>query len=295
MKSDVNPVPYTPVRIKWELPLLGASSVLASVGSCFAQEIAGKLFESGFRGAQNPNGILYNPVSITDCLSRIARDIPYTRDDFFEFNGKWCSWEHHGKFSDADLENAVAHVELSRKEFRKVLISADAVLITESSSVVYEHIEQKRIVANCHRVPNHLFRHRLLTHTETVSAIQKSIDLIRTVNLDCGIIFTLSPVRHYPGNLILNSRSKALLLSVIHEAVDANRNCAYFPSYEIMMDELRDYRFYADDMLHPAPLAQEIVLDRFMEYCFTGEAREKLRAAELSKRRGSHIEYGKDE
>ncbi len=297
-----NPFPYTPLRFVWPLKKFRADLKMASIGSCFSDSLSGRLSESGFRVVWNPNGILYNPVSIRDALFHAAEDVPYTEKDFFEADGLWHSWLHHGCFSRPSRAEALHAAETSRIAFRHALLEAGAVLITESSALLYEVAAPwgegrrdedgggRRIAANCHRMPGKCFIRRLATREELEHAVKESVALVRRVNPSCSVILTLSPVRHYPGDLLLNSRSKAMLLSAIHEAVGNTDNCAYFPAYEILMDELRDYRFYAPDMLHPSPLAEEIILTRFLSLCFEPEAMLRFRESELLRRKNAHIE-----
>ncbi len=306
-EEGFQPFPYTRLCFDWPLKKLGADALLASIGSCFSDTLSRRMSESGFRVVWNPNGILYNPVSIRDALFHAAEDVPYTEGDFFESGGLWHSWLHHGSFSRTSLEEALLAAECSRKAFRRALTEADAVLITESSALLYEvaassrgekkeesgagaHRQSGRIAGNCHRMPEQCFIRRLATREEVEHAVTESVALVRRVNPACAVILTLSPVRHYPGDLLLNSRSKAMLLSAIHEAAGRDGNCAYFPAYEILMDELRDYRFYAADMLHPSPLAEELILKRFLSCCFDPQALIRLRESDQLLRRSRHIE-----
>ncbi len=244
----------------------GEKSIWCGLGSCFSENLLSLLEQCGFEVVQNPNGIIYNAYSISRIIARAADERYYSEDDFFEHEGRWHSWEHHGRFSNADLKTAVKNANLSLRNFREKLKIADAVVLTPSSSVVYCH--DGDIVANCHKVNNNNFERRILSSEENKKYLSEAVKNIKKLNTNIKIIFTLSPVRHYPGDLVLNARSKANLLSALHEIPD----CIYFPSYEILHDELRDYRFYKTDMLHPSEQTVELICARFIKVFFKKEA-----------------------
>jgi len=282
-----SPFANTPVSYVFPLEKIDAHATIVSIGSCFAEDVIGTLLNNGFHGAQNPNGILYHPYSISDALQRI--DLGYTLTDFFEFGGLWHSWMHHGAFSAPTVEEALDKAETARKTFLKSLKKADACFITLSSSVLYWHKPSKRFVANCHKIPGNEFERQLSTQKTCSASLLCACRKIRELNPGCKLIFTLSPVRHYPGELVLNSISKARALNAICDALVKMDNSAYFPAYEIQMDELRDYRFYADDMLHPSVQAQDYVRNRLLEACFTEAANGIFRANLARRRREAHI------
>lgn len=284
-------------KIKLQTPIIfcgseirfSSQTVLCGIGSCFAKDILERFFHCGFKGAQNPNGIVYNAVSIFESLKRIVSNEPYKMDEFFEHNGLFHSWAHHGSFSSGNIDEAMAKVNAALHEFRDFLSRCNLLIITPSSSVVYEYIPEKRIVANCHKVPNNKFERRLLSPEENYKVLAGAVQTIKSFNPSCKVLFTLSPVRHYPGELVLNSRSKAHLLTAIHRCLQDFSELLYFPSYEIMLDELRDYRFYNEDMLHPNELARRIIFERFLETYFDSSAKqliennEKLNLSSLHK------------
>lgn len=287
MKSSLeNPFAHTPVHFEIPLKKIAVRDTICSIGSCFAADLIGNLLSAGFRGAQNPNGILYHPLPLSDALQHI--DFPYTESDFFQRDGLWHSWMHHGSFSGPALKDALEHVETSRKIFLKALKKASVCFITLSNAVAYRHLPSARVVANCHKVPGAEFE-RILSSEETCfAALLCILRKIRELNPECAAVFTLSPVRHMPGDLILNAAGKARLLSAIHRVLEREENCAYFPAFEIMMDELRDYRFYADDLLHPSPAAEKILLERLLQSCFEPGAIDFYHAAEEKRRTAAH-------
>ncbi len=249
------------------------NAFFCGIGSCFAVELFEYLRSVGLATTVNPTGIVYNLISMAAPLRRLVEQKFYTEGDFFKFNEQWHSWEHHGDFSKQSLEISVSSANHALSEFASALMNSSALVLTPSSSVVYVHKVTGKVVANCHRVPGNEFERRLLTHVENFAALNAIINDIMSLNPLCKIILTLSPVRHYRGDLILNSRSKAHLVTAIHSCVERYpEKCAYFPAYEIMNDELRDYRFYKEDMLHPSDLAVKIIIKRFINAIFTESA-----------------------
>lgn len=273
---DYGRPPTLRVHWSWDYPRLPRDTVIASIGSCFSEELVGELLACGFSGAQNPNGILYNPVSIADAMDHVVLGENYTEEDFFEFNGMYHSWLHHGSFSSLDLDCAVDACNRSLANFRRTLAKAGVLVVTLSSAVVYIEKEEGLIVANCHKLPGTAFFRHLLTLEQCEESLRRIAGRVREYNPGCLVVFTLSPVRHYPGNLVVNARSKALLLTAIHEVCRDMDGTAYFPAYEIVMDELRDYRFYKEDMIHLSSSAVRIIADYFISSCFEPDAMRRL-------------------
>ena len=256
-----------------DYPKFGINSIWCGVGSCFSENLLSLLEECGFEVSQNPSGIVYNSYSIYQIIGRATEGNYYSEDDFFEYAGFWHSWEHHGRFSNSVLTEAVKNANFALKNFRDRLKIANSVVLTPSSSVVYCLKNSGEIAANCHKVDNNRFEQRILSSGENRKFLTDAVSKILKFNANCNIIFTLSPVRHYPGNLVLNARSKANLLSAIHEICDDfSKNCIYFPSYEILHDELRDYRFYKTDLLHPSEQAIQLICGRFIKMFFDPDA-----------------------
>ena len=232
---------------------------------------------AGLQIRENPNGILYNPVSIADSLERIAEKHFYTEEDFFFHEGRYHSFYHHGKFSHTDRKTAAENANSVMADFRSALEKAEGIFITLSSAVVYEIRKNGKIAANCHKMPQDTFERRLLSFTECKENCERILRNIRKCNKEGKIVFTLSPVRHYPGEPLLNSAGKAKLRTAIEELLPEKENLSYFPAYEIVNDSLRDYRFYKEDLVHPSPLAVKIVLDTFLKNCFVFSVEEKVR------------------
>ena len=221
----------------------------------------------------NPFGILFNPFSIMNSLERMLNNRPYEEGDLLQVGDHWVSLDHHGKFNNQDKSTALASINASLLRGRNQLLSSDVVFITLGSSWVYEHLQQERVVANCHKIPNKEFNKRILTQQEVHLILRHVPELFRAKKLKAKIVFTVSPVRHWKDGATENQRSKSQLLSAVHSVVDEFDNCHYFPSYEYMMDDLRDYRFYATDMLHPSPQAIDYVWQKFQTSFFSDETR----------------------
>jgi hypothetical protein len=253
---------------------------LVGIGSCFAQYIMEHFKNLSFDISYNPNGIVYNSYSIAESLRHICNNEHYSDDNFIKNNNLWHSWEHHGNFSSKIKEDIIENINTTRVNFYNKLKDADIFILTPSSSVVYCLNDSNRIVSNCHKYPGNKFHTRILSVKENCQHISQSIKYIRNINSKCLIIITLSPVRHYPGNLILNARSKANILSAIHDNIENKENTLYFPSYEILLDELRDYRFYNDDMLHPSNLAREIIFKKFIDIFFDNNCKNQIKEVE---------------
>jgi hypothetical protein len=259
-------------------PDFPVESIWCGIGSCFSENLLKMFADCGFDVGLNPGGIVYNSYSMLAIIKRAVSGKYFKDKDFFKHNDLWHCWELHGRFSSSGLDKAVSDANSSLKDFRRKLKDAAAVVLTPSSSVVYRLKDSGKIVANCHKVNNNCFSRELLSVKDNFEYLTKTVLVVKEFNPDCKIIFTLSPVRHYPGDLELNARSKANLLSAIRDICDEfTGECIYFPAYEIMQDELRDYRFYKPDMVHPSAQAVEIITRRFVNTFFSSEALEFIK------------------
>jgi hypothetical protein len=240
------------------------SSQIMLLGSCFAENIGEKLRYYKFQTQVNPFGIIFNPFSIEKLIERVVLQCHFTKDDIFFFNERWHCYEVHSELSEVDSEVFLNKLNQILLETQKQLQQATHIIITYGTSWVYRHIETNTIVANCHKVPQKQFAKELLSIDTIQKSIQNTVSLIATLNPKCNFIFTVSPVRHLKDGFIENQASKAHLIASIYSTTNAQQQTLnYFPSYEIMMDELRDYRFYADDMVHPSSLAIDYIWERF--------------------------------
>lgn len=240
------------------------NSKIVSFGSCFAENMGDKLLYYKFQTQVNPFGIIFNPFSIEKLIERVVLQRYFTKDDIFFFNERWHCYEVHSELSDADAEVVLSKLNRILSDTQKQLQQATHIIITYGTSWVYRHIETNAIVANCHKVPQKQFSKELLSIDSIQKSIQNTVSLIATLNPKCNFIFTVSPVRHLKDGFVENQVSKAHLIAAIYATTNTKQQTLnYFPSYEIMMDELRDYRFYADDMVHPSPMAIDYIWERF--------------------------------
>jgi GSCFA family len=242
------------------------NSRIVSLGSCFAENIGEKLYYYKFQTQVNPFGIIFNPFSIEKLIERVVLQRHFTKDDIFFFNERWHCYEVHSELSHSDSEVLLRNLNQILSDTQKQLQQATHIIFTYGTSWVYRHIETNAIVANCHKVPQKQFTKELLSIDKIQKSIQNTISLIATLNPKCNFIFTVSPVRHLKDGFVENQVSKAHLIAAIYDNLKTEHlelNTDYFPSYEIMMDELRDYRFYADDMIHPSPMAIDYIWERF--------------------------------
>ena len=234
---------------------------LLLIGSCFTEQIGTKLANHKFAVLDNPNGILFNPVSITRSVSSYIDNKQYSGSDLFYQNESWNSWEHHSHFSHPDKRTCLKGINDSQTRAHDFLKKADWLLITLGSAFVYETspltpLREERgkynnVVANCHKVPTDKFTKQLLPAEEVFADLKTMIEKVAAFNPALKIIFTISPVRHIRDGFVENNRSKAVLIQAVHKLIENNKNSFYFPAYELVIDDLRDYRFFAEDMVHP--------------------------------------------
>ncbi len=251
------------------------NSKILSVGSCFAENMAEKFDYFKFQNETNPFGIIFNPVSIEKLFGRVCKEELFTEKDVFFHNERWHSFEVHSDLSNADRQELLETLNKAISETHKKLKEATHIIITLGTSWIYRNIESTEIAANCHKVPQKQFSKELLSIEVIQKSIQNTIDLIQTLNPNINFIFTISPVRHIKDGFVENQLSKSHLFSALHAALNTEHlklNTEYFPSYEIMMDELRDYRFYNEDMLHPNQIAIDYIWKLFNENYITQES-----------------------
>lgn len=236
------------------------------VGSCFSDNLGEKLKHNRFNVMINPSGIMFNPVSITRSLTSYITGHPFDRSMIFKTQEWWTSWDHHTKFSHADPDVLLDMMNNSLKEAHDFLRETKWLIITLGSAWVYQ-LDNGDVVANCHKVPTDKFRKKLLAVEDVLSSLDNLIHRLFIYNPGIKIMFTISPVRHLRDGFIENNRSKAVLIQAVHHLVDKFSNLFYFPSYELVIDDLRDYRFYAEDMVHPNYQATEYVWQKFVNAC----------------------------
>lgn len=249
---------------------------LLLAGSCFTENIGEKLRRHKFSVLENPNGIIFNPVSIARSVTGYLENKRYTASDLFFQNECWNSWDHHTRFSDPDPDTCLQKINSAQEQANTFLKQADWILLTVGSAFVYE-LENRRVVANCHKVPTDKFNKRLLPVEEVLSVLDNMIHRLFMFNPGIKIIFTISPVRHLRDGFIENNRSKATLIQAIHHLTGKFSRLFYFPAYELVIDDLRDYRFYAEDMVHPNYAATNYVWEKFVTACIEPSAQQLMK------------------
>ena len=237
-------------------------SKLVLLGSCFVENIGAKLDYFQFQQLQNPFGILFHPLAIENLVQRATAGENYQQEEIFEQDGIWRCFDAHSDLRSDNPEALLNLLNQKLKETKESLETASHIIITLGTAWVYEYNSSGKMVANCHKVPQKQFTKKLLSVAEIELSLKHIIRLIQSVNPKAQIICTISPVRHIKDGFVENQRSKAHLITALNQIINGH-NVSYFPSYEIMMDELRDYRFYGTDMVHPNQLAIDYIWEKF--------------------------------
>ena len=250
-------------------------SKILLMGSCFSGNIGSKLIDNKFSVNVNPFGILYNPISIYNAVKRMLDKVSFSQQDFIHYNDCYHSLMHHGSFSNTNLDKAIDHVNAKFNMATNQLDNSDILLFSFGTSYVFRWNESGEVVGNCHKIASDKFSRKRLSVEIIFFAWSKLINRIIASNPNVKILFTVSPIRHFKDGAHENQLSKAILhLSIDNLMQEFPENAFYFPAYEIVMDQLRDYRFYTDDMFHPTALTQNYIWDRFTDTYFTKETQE---------------------
>jgi len=243
-----------------------------SIGSCFATEISDLLQTGQIQTLNNPFGTIFNPFSINNSIKRLHDARYYSEEDLISFNEEVISLDHHTSFNSRFLHQTLDKINSKIEEGNRFLQNTNWVLITYGTSFIYEFLPKKKLVANCHKIPGKYFEKRLLTHLELTDSIYETIVNLKDItNPNVQILFTVSPVRHTKDGFVENSLSKSKLITAIHEILPQFENCQYLPVYEILMDDLRDYRFYKEDLIHPNSQAINYIWEKFGNAYFSDE------------------------
>lgn len=277
----------TQINIEPVLKLFSYQDKLLLLGSCFSENIGNKLSYYKFKSVTNPFGILFNPVAIETVVEAAILNKTFTETDVFERDGIWKSFVAHSDLNALSRLQAVINLQEAQQQLRDQLSEASQLFITLGTSWVYRHIKQGAIVANCHKVAQKEFSKELLSVSEIVQSLSKTITLVKTFNPDIKITFTVSPVRHLKDGFIANTQSKSHLIAAVHQLV-ADQGVFYFPAYEVVMDELRDYRFYTEDMLHPSEQAIDYIWQKFIDVYASAKAKQTLKKITSIQKRLSH-------
>jgi hypothetical protein len=246
-------------------------------GSCFTEQISQKLKRIKFTVAENPHGILFNPISISTAIHRYLRKDFYKEDELFFHEDLWGSWDHHTRFSDPDIKSCLSKINQSMEEGIQCLHQSKWLILTLGSAFVYRKSDGGA-VANCHKVPADKFKKVLLTPLEINDTFEILFHDLKQVNPEINVMLTISPVRHLRDGFIENNRSKAHLIQAVHHLVERFEYVHYFPSFELVMDDLRDYRFFAEDMAHPNYQATQYVFERFLQTCIHSDDLELIKS-----------------
>ncbi len=267
---------FTTINIEPLQPSINYKQKILISGSCFTEHIGNFLSDHKFNVLQNPNGILFDPVSLSSSLLSYVHNKQYEEDDLFYLNETWNSWQHHSRFSNPDTSVCLKNINNLQSEAHEFLKEADWLIITLGSAFTYKLVGDLSAVANCHKAPAQNFIKHLNTIEEIITAFDTTIHQLFNFNSKLKIIFTISPVRHLRDGVINNNRSKARLIEAVHHLVNKFERLYYFPSYELVVDVLRDYRFYDIDLAHPNYAATQFVLENFSDACFDQSTRKLM-------------------
>lgn len=242
------------------------------LGSCFAENIGNKLIENLFKVCCNPFGVLYNPISVLNTLKRIESGRLYTIDKLFFFQELWRSFDHHSSFAHPNQDTALNKINENLQNSSIAFHNSGTIIITFGTSFIYSLKKNGRTVANCHKLPHQQFDRQLVTSEQVMQLYIPFFEKLLQTNPQLQIILTISPVRHLKESSNENQVSKSHLLIAVYELATRFSRIHYFPSYEIMMDNLRDYRFYKPDLVHPNDTAVNYIWNRFRETCISEES-----------------------
>lgn len=244
------------------------------IGSCFSGEIGNKMASAKFDVLQNPNGILFDPLTIVEALFSYIENKTFDNENLFELNGLWHSWKHHSIFSGINKNEVLHKINSSQSSAHVFLKQANFLIITLGTAFNYQLKNNLKNVANCHKAAADFFVKKLIPSDEIISEMLSVLNAIEKFNPGLKILFTISPVKHLKDGVIENNQSKARLIEAVHSIIEEKENVFYFPSYELVNDVLRDYRFYKNDLAHPNQTAIDYVFERFSTSFFDNSTKE---------------------
>lgn len=268
--------------------LIDYTDHLILMGSCFTENIGEKLTTGKFNCTINPNGILFNPISVATALLSYINNAPVNEQDIVFNNGLYSSLNHHGSFSSVNKNDLLEKIKTSVQHAHIQLKSADYLIITFGSSTVYSYNATSQVAGNCHKLPQNRFTKEQLQPGEIINLYNQVIDTLKSFNTKLKIIFTVSPVKYLRDGIIENNLSKAVLIYSVHEIIKYNSHCRYFPAYELVCDDLRDYRFYKEDMAHPNEQAIQYVWEQFIDSSLSLSAKATLQKVNEITRAAAH-------
>ncbi len=286
----------SPIRVEQKMSY---NDNILLIGSCFADNIGKMLKDYRFNVMLNPFGTLYNPASIANSIELLKEGKDFTDEQVIEHNGLYCSFSHHGSFSKSNKEDFLSNANTQLAKSKDFFKSSTTIIITLGTAWIYKHIGKDIIVSNCHKISAKEFSRQLLSLKQTLEQLNKIIALLSNSSKPSKlnkIIFTVSPIRHMADGAHGNQISKSILLLALDELINNNPlpdkiELSYFPAYEIMMDELRDYRFYADDMTHPSELAIKYIFEIFSNSYLDSATQIKMIEEYKKTKREMHIPF----
>jgi len=279
----------TTIRLnKLQENLIDHNAKIVLLGSCFSENIGERLQYFKFQTTQNPFGIFFHPVAINRFITDVINQKQYTEADIFYHQERWHCFHAHSSLSASDKNVFLHRLNRFASQTLQQLKAASHVIVTLGTSWVYRHIESDAIVANCHKIPQKKFSKELLTTAEISESLSAMVSLLKTVNKTVTVVFTISPIRHLKDGFVENTLSKAHLVAAVHRVIAPKKNSHYFPSYEFMMDELRDYRFYAEDLIHPNTTAINYIWEKFIDTWCTENTKPILKKIDLIQKGLAH-------
>lgn len=255
---------------------IGVKDGFVTIGSCFSDAIGHRLSENKFEGLVNPTGTIYNPISIHNLLLMAIKGTAPRLDGYCSREQSFLHHDFHSVFFDSNQEALALKLKNLLAQLHKAIKSCRVLFITYGTAWVFEHRIAQQIVANCHKVPQVQFNKFLLTQKRALESFEEMMQLLLTINPNIRVVLTVSPVRHIKDTLPLNQVSKSILRLMCHTLTQQYPQVSYFPAYEIMMDDLRDYRFYDPDLIHPSPVAIDYIWQKFSESYFDDSTRALL-------------------
>lgn len=289
----------TSVPVKEQEPKIDHNSKVLLLGSCFVENIGEKLDYYQFQNLRNPFGIFYHPGAIETFIRKVTENYTYEEKDIFFHNEQWHCFDAHSCLNSSSKEELLTKLNQGIADTRQFIKNSSHIVLTFGTSWYYNELKTGLSVANCHKIDQKEFEKKIFSVQENEKVINKVIQCLLTLNSTLKLIFTVSPVRHMKDGFVENQRSKAHLLAAIHQVISSQyreypNTCFYFPAYEIMLDELRDYRFYAEDMLHPNSLAVDFIWSKFTISWVSKDAAELFKSIETIHRGLGHKPFNEN-
>jgi len=287
------------LHLQTKIPLIPSANQLdydsqvLLVGSCFVENIGAKLEYFKFQNLVNPFGILFHPEAIARFFEAVTTQKQFSEADFEEVNESFVSFDAHSKLSATSAKAAAEQLNVAQREAYDQLLNASHINITLGTAWGYRHKGQAKIVANCHKIPQKEFDKELASVKQIEASLLRVLSAVKSLNSKASVIFTVSPVRHLKDGFVENQRSKAHLIAAVHAILEEG-DASYFPAYEIVMDELRDYRFYDRDMIHPNTLAVDYIWERFLAVYLSPQAKKTMDKVEEIRRGLEHRPFNPD-